>query len=224
MTTNFWAIIPAAGEGKRMQSDYPKQYLPLQGKAVLQHSLEALLALPQLEKVLVVIAPHDSYWPKIQADLSHPKIITTLGGQERFNSVYQGLLALSAWAKPLDWVLVHDAVRPWIKTATISAMIEMLQAEEVGGLLGYPCRDTLKRCDEHGQVRATVDRQGVWLAQTPQMFRYHDLCQALQHVITKKIPITDEASAIELLGKVPRMILGQQDNIKITYPEDLNCL
>lgn len=222
MSENFWAIVPAAGLGKRMQSAYPKQYIPLKGKPILQHSLEALLALPQIEKVMVVIAPQDSYWPKIQADLSHPKIITTLGGQERFHSVYQGLLALSNQAHPRDWILVHDAVRPWIKAETIARMMKELQNHEVGGLLGVPCRDTLKRCDSQANVITTIERQDVWLAQTPQMFRYQDLCQALQKVITKKITVTDEAAAIELLGKTPRIVLGQSDNYKITYPEDLS--
>lgn len=222
MITNFWAIIPAAGLGKRMNVSCPKQYLSIDGKTILQQSIEVLLSIPLLEKILVVVAADDPYWPAVQAALQHPKISTAIGGEERFNTVHQGLKALAPWAKPRDWILVHDAVRPWVKKQAIEGLINELQNHEVGGLLGIPCRDTLKRSNEQGNIIETLSRQGIWLAQTPQMFRYEDLCQAFEKVITEKIPVTDEASAIELLGKTPRMVLGHPDNIKITYPEDLS--
>lgn len=218
---NYWAIVPAAGTGKRLGATKPKQYLELEGKPVIAHTLSCLIQYSRINKIVVVTAPHDTDWPSIQTVFSPTKIITTLGGAERHHSVYQGLLALQKIAKPEDWVLVHDAVRPCLQHEMIDRLVNILQDHPVGGLLGIRVRDTLKRTDNKNHISNTLDRTDVWQAQTPQMFRYGLLCNALQAAIEKKQHVTDEAHAIELIGKQPLMVEGSTNNIKITYQEDL---
>lgn len=218
--TTCWAVVPAAGIGKRLGSVKPKQYLTLREKPVIAHTLSCLIAHPRINKTVVVIAPNDIYWPSIQS-IFPEKIITTLGGAERHHSVYQGLLALQKMAKSDDWILVHDAVRPYLQHEKIDQLINALQNHPVGGLLGIRVRDTLKRTDVKGCVFGTLNRENVWQAQTPQMFRYGLLCDALQTAIEKNDHVTDEASAIELMGKQPLMVEGSVENVKITYGEDL---
>jgi len=219
-TARFWAIVPAAGIGKRLGTDIPKQYLLLHGKPVIAHSVSCLATYPLIDTTVVVVAANDTYWPPIQATLPAEKIITAVGGAERYISVYQGLLALKD-AKPDDWVLVHDAVRPCLQHREIDRLITALKGHPVGGLLGIRVRDTLKRTHQEGYVISTLDREGVWQAQTPQMFRYGLLSAALKTAIEQNQLMTDEASAIELAGEHPLMVEGSEYNIKITYPEDL---
>lgn len=216
----MWAIVPAAGSGKRYQSELPKQYLPLAGKPLLAHTLLSLLAYPGLEKIVVAISAQDQYWPSVAADLSTDRLQTVLGGAERSLSVQQALLALTH-AQAHDWILVHDAVRPCIQHQDIENLLRALQDNPVGGLLGVQVRDTLKRTDSQGHVLTTIDRTNVWQAQTPQVFRYGLLLRALQSTIEKGVSITDEASAIEFIGEQPLMVAGSVENIKVTYPEDL---
>jgi 2-C-methyl-D-erythritol 4-phosphate cytidylyltransferase len=223
-TDTFWAIIPAAGIGARIGTQVPKQYLLLHKKPIIAHSIASLSSHPKIHKIVVVLAANDTHWPLFHAALPPAcaeKIVTVLGGATRQLSVYQGLLALQKQAKPMDWVLVHDAVRPFLQQTDIHHLMTTLQDNPVGGLLGIRVRDTLKRTDQAAQVISTLDREEIWQAQTPQMFRYGLLRDALQSAIEKKQQLTDEAMAIEKAGMRPCMIEGPLYNMKITYPEDI---
>ncbi len=215
-----WVVVPAAGVGARMGADRPKQYLPLAGQPLLEHTLGRLLALPQIERLLVAINPFDNYWPALAA-AQHPLIEAVDGGQERCESVLNALRQLANRADQLDWVLVHDAARPCVRVETIQTLFGELQEHLVGGILGVPVSDTLKRIDEHYGIQATVDRRLLWQAQTPQMFRYGLLRQALEAAAAAGHTPTDEAAALEVMGYCPLMVEGRRDNIKITRPEDL---
>lgn len=215
----YWAVVPAAGLGKRMGSARPKQYLPLLGKTVIEHSIAALLELP-LKGLLVATHPDDGIWSQLPI-MSNANIEAVAGGDERHHSVLNALLALEGRAEDNDWVLVHDAVRPCVDVACIQRLMDQLQEHPVGGLLGYPLSDTLKKVDGNRQVQATVDRNGMWAAATPQLFRYAVLLRAMRQVCDKTSPATDEAMAVEALGLHPQMVAGRRDNIKITVPGDL---
>lgn len=215
----FWAVVPAAGVGKRMGSDVPKQYLPIHGKPVLQHTLERLLSVEALSAVAVALGKEDGYWPDLPfAD--HPRILVAEGGKERADSVLSALRLLEGQAQDSDWVLVHDAARACITRTDVLKLIETLEYDPVGGILALPSSDTLKGV-ENGIIVDTVDRNHVWRALTPQMFRYGSLKQALTEAAELGLIVTDEASAMELKGLTPRIVEGRPDNIKITRPEDL---
>ena len=217
---NHWVVIPAAGAGTRMGTSMPKQYLPLLGKTVIAHTLERLSSHPRIAGVVVVIAAGDMHWSSVSSASAMTPIITE-GGIERYHSVLNGLRKLAQSAQPHDWVLVHDAARPCIRHADIDTLINNLADHEVGGLLGVPVSDTVKRTDNAGNIVETVNRHGLWRALTPQMFRLEVLTHALQQVVTQHLSVTDEAAAMELCGFAPRMIEGHADNIKITHPADL---
>ena len=213
-----WAVVPAAGVGKRMQADRPKQYLPLVGKTVIEHTLSRLVQSGAFQGVAVAISIEDPYWPEL--DISqHPQVITAPGGKERADSVLSALKALQGQADEQDWVLVHDAARPCLTGDDIFQLIESLKDDAVGGILALSSHDTLKQVDGHS-ITATIDRKQIWRALTPQMFRYGMLRDALQ-AGEGNPAITDEASALELLGLQPKIVEGRPDNIKITRPEDL---
>ncbi|MBI3570505.1 MAG: 2-C-methyl-D-erythritol 4-phosphate cytidylyltransferase [Gammaproteobacteria bacterium] len=219
----IWALIPAGGQGRRMQSSVPKQYLPLLGRPVILHTLERLCAHPRIQGVLVGVAPNDQDWQKLTPDLKRlPKFLgTSDGGETRAHTVLYGLKALAKHAKPDDWVLVHDAVRPCVRHADIDKLINAVTEGEEGGLLAFPVADTVKRVDNAGRVVETVKRDGLWRAATPQMFQINKLTQALEQAMQSGKEITDEASAIEAAGGHPSVIACHSDNIKITLPEDL---
>ena len=217
-TIKCWAVVPAAGVGKRMQADRPKQYLPLAGKTVIEHTLSRLLESAAFEAVAVAISEEDPYWPELEIS-QHSKVITAPGGKERADSVLSALKSLQDKADENDWVLVHDAARPCLTSSDIHLQIGTLKNDEVGGILALSSHDTLKHVDGDA-ITATIDRKHVWRALTPQMFKYGMLRDALQQ--TEGNPaITDEASALELLGFKPKIVEGRPDNIKITRPEDL---
>ena len=213
------AVVPAAGIGSRMGSDIPKQYLELAGGRVIEHTLHALLAIPFIDRVVVGIAAHDEHWPTLSI-ASHPKIFTAPGGTDRAETVTNCLLPLND-ENPNTWVLVHDAVRPCVKREDIALMWQALQDDDCGGLLAVPLNDTIKRADTNERVTATVDREALWAAQTPQMFRLGALLSALEQADDQQFRVTDEASAIERAGGKPRLVLGSHSNIKITRPDDL---
>jgi 2-C-methyl-D-erythritol 4-phosphate cytidylyltransferase len=219
-TPLYWAIVPAAGIGRRMESDCPKQYLPLRDKTVIEHAVAALFALPSLEAVLVAINPSDALWPQLALSREQ-RIETVAGGEERHQSVFNALLALNGRACHDDWVLVHDAVRPCVTRDCIQHLLDQLGNHPVGGLLGYSLGDTLKKVDEQGCVKATVDRSGLWAAATPQVFRYGVLLKAMEQALKSGSNPTDEAMAVENFGLRPRMVPGRRSNIKITVPGDL---
>lgn len=216
----MWAVVPAAGVGARMGAGMPKQYLKLADKTILEQTLTRLLSLPDLEKIVVAVSPFDEHWPYLDI-ANHPNIIAVDGGQERADSVLQAMRALSQLADKDDWVLVHDAARPCVCIDQVDSLIEILDDHLVGGLLGVPVVDTIKRISREYGVEATVDRKVLWRAQTPQVFRFGLLFDALKTALDQGLEITDESSAVELAGYFPRMVEGSSDNIKITRPEDL---
>ncbi len=218
-SVSYFVIIPAGGIGTRMKNNIPKQYLPVKGKSILEHTLNCFINYSKFEKLVVVINKADKHWPLLK--FNHPKLITALGGKERCNSVLSGLQALEPFANENDWILVHDAVRPFLQVSDIDKLINEINGDPVGGLLGVPLKNTIKRIDDTQHVLETLDRRKIWEALTPQMFRYHWLLQALNSAIEKNHAITDEANALELLGKHPRIVEGRSDNIKITDSHDL---
>jgi 2-C-methyl-D-erythritol 4-phosphate cytidylyltransferase/2-C-methyl-D-erythritol 2,4-cyclodiphosphate synthase len=216
----YWVIIPAAGIGNRFGAKIPKQYLMLGEKTVLETTLSVFLANQQIEKIIIAISPNDNLWQTL-AIANNEKIITCIGGVERADSVQACLDKLNELsAQANDWVLVHDAVRPYLTQNKLNQLITKLSDEPVGGLLAMPVRDTLKKANNE-QSMETISRDNLWAAQTPQMFRYKILFDAMQMCANHHIVCTDEAMAVELLQYQPKFVLGALDNIKITYPEDL---
>ena len=216
----YWAVIPAAGVGTRMQEDVPKQYLSINHKTILEHTLERFCSHPKIEGVVVAISGNDDIWQTLGIS-SQPKITVVEGGVERCHSVLNGLRALSDQASSNDWVLVHDAARPCLRIEDINRLIDTLEGHDVGGLLGLPVRDTMKRADTTGAIQETVDRECLWHALTPQMFHLGALIDALENALSNNLIVTDEAQAIELYGLQPVLVEGHPDNIKITRNNDL---
>ncbi|MFW5442746.1 MAG: 2-C-methyl-D-erythritol 4-phosphate cytidylyltransferase [Methylococcaceae bacterium] len=215
----YWAVVPAAGVGKRMQADRPKQYLPLAGKTVIEQTLARLLQADVFSAIAVAISKEDPYWPTLDCS-SHNKVMTAAGGKERADSVLSALKALREHASDNDWVLVHDAARPCLTKSDIHLLIDTLKDDDVGGILALSSHDTLKNV-EGLNITDTIDRSLIWRALTPQMFRYGMLKQALEEAEGNPA-ITDEASALEIQGLQPKIVEGRPDNIKITRPEDLD--
>jgi 2-C-methyl-D-erythritol 4-phosphate cytidylyltransferase / 2-C-methyl-D-erythritol 2,4-cyclodiphosphate synthase len=217
----LWAIVPAAGRGERFvsaQHPLPKQYTALLGRSVLEWSLRALLAEPRVHAIVVVLSAADAHWPALAATLNSPKILTTLGGAQRSDSVMNGLDFLLPQAAPDDWVLVHDAARPCLNGADLSALLDALDASDsVGAVLAAPIVDTVRR----DMPRETLDRHGLWRALTPQVFAFAQLRGALQDARQAGIAITDEAQALERIGVVAKLVTGSALNIKVTRVEDL---
>ena len=220
----YFLVLPAAGSGRRMQAEIPKQYLEIEGKTLLQHSLERLGALPEISRIAVALASNDAAWTNVAKRLTPElaaKVLTTLGGAERMQSVNNALAALRPFAADDDWVLVHDAVRPCAHPDDVRKLIAELQHEEAGGLLAVAVRETLKESGDGQRVLRTIDRTHLWQAATPQMFRFAVLQRALQHAIDTQKSATDEAAAVEALGLPVRLVAGRADNLKVTYPGDL---
>jgi len=216
----YWAVVPAAGSGRRMGAVMPKQLLGLGEKTVLEHSLDALWGISALAG-LVLVSQDDPDIDAIAARYSERRLIRAPGGAERCHSVLNGLKALSGIAADNDWVLVHDAARPCVRSSDLHKLIESLSGHPVGGLLGIPAHDTMKRTNTEGAVQATVPREALWCAQTPQMFRLGRLRDVLEAALRDGYEVTDEASAMEHAGDQPQMVEGHADNLKITRPEDL---
>ncbi len=217
-SAKFWALVPAAGVGQRMNADRPKQYLPLLGKTVIEQTVQRLLQAELFSAVSVAVSAEDPYWPELPV-ARHEKIITAAGGKERADSVLSALRAIEKMADDNDWVLVHDAARPCLTVSDIHLLVARLGADRVGGLLALASHDTLKQV-QGNVVTGTLNRHSVYRALTPQMFRYGLLRQALVQSQGNRA-VTDEASALELQGWRPKIIEGRPDNIKITRPEDL---
>ena len=216
---HYFAIIPAAGIGHRMGASIPKQYLPLAGKTIIEHTLYCLLNSDRIRAVIIVLNQNDNFWPRL--NFGHTKLMTAMGGKERCHSVLNGLHALTGLANANDWVLVHDAVRPCLQPSEINYFIQTIADDPIGGLLGIPAQDTIKQVDNNQCVIKTLDRSQLWQAQTPQMFRYAKLQASLEAAIKSNQLPTDEAAAIELTGANLRLVEGQKSNIKITLKEDL---
>ena len=218
--SSVWAVVPAAGSGRRMAAEVPKQYLKLNGVPILEHTLRALLACPDIRGVVVVLDPSDRRADAIPS-LSDPRVTTASGGAERADSVLAGLEAITAEAGVKDWVLVHDAARPCISVTTLRALITSCLSEGVGGVMAQASVDTLKHVSDDNRVVETLDRKVIWRAQTPQMFKLTELTSALSSAIASEAAITDESMAMELAGYPVSILEGPSTNIKITVPADL---
>lgn len=219
MSHRFWVVIPAAGSGRRMGTDIPKQYLPLNGRTVIEWTLSRFLDHPTIAGVVVAITDGDPYWQAL--NLTHPKLTTTTGGSERSDSVLNALHRLEQMTSDNDWVLVHDAARPCLTGEDLQRLMVELAEHPVGGVLGSPMNDTVKRTNAANEVIETPDRSQLWRAFTPQMFRLKPLTDALTSAAREGKVVTDDASAMELAGFRPKMVMGRADNIKITQPGDL---
>lgn len=218
--SSVWAVVPAAGSGRRMVAEVPKQYLKLNGLPILEHTLRALLACPDIRGVIVVLDPSDRRADAIPS-LSDPRVSTAAGGAERADSVLAGLQAIAAEAGSQDWVLVHDAARPCVSVALLRSLITTCMSEGVGTVMAQASVDTLKRISDDNRVVETLDRKVIWRAQTPQMFRLAELTSALSEALGDDIAITDESMAMELAGYPVSILEGPSTNIKITLPADL---
>ncbi len=219
-TPRYWAIVPAAGVGRRMNVDIPKQYLEIRGKTLMEHTVERLLNFPILGKIVVVLDKDDETCRHIEL-LNNDRILFAEGGEERYNSVLNGLAVLNQVAADHDWVMVHDVARPCVRKSDLEWLVESLRTHPVGGILGNPVRDTMKRTDSLGEITDTVDREQLWHALTPQMFRMKLLRNAMIRVVDENVSVTDEAGAIEYAGYKPLMVEGHPDNIKVTRGSDL---
>jgi 2-C-methyl-D-erythritol 4-phosphate cytidylyltransferase len=219
----IWAIVPAAGVGSRLGGPVPKQYLPLLGRTVVERSIDCLLALAGVTRVVVAIGADDVYWQKLPI-AQHPRVTVVTGGSERQTSVLNALRSILAEANSDDWVIVHDAVRPCVKSDDIDNLIHRVKDDEVGGLLAATMDNTVKRATKSElsiRVAETLDRSQLYNALTPQMFRIEKLFNALSEAAEQSAPVTDEASAMERMGWAPLLVEGCKTNIKITHSSDL---
>ena len=214
--SEFHALVPAAGFGARMGNELPKQYLDLAGRPMIWHALSTLCANPNIKTVFAVLAPDDEYFARYDWSHCGGKLAPLYcGGKTRAESVANGLLASEL--EPDDWVLVHDAARPCLSAHLLARMIAELRDDPVGGILAVPVADTLKRADARQRVVHTEPREGLWQAQTPQMFRAGLLAEAL----ARSNNVTDDASAVEALGLQPKLVASDTGNFKVTYPQDI---
>ena len=212
------AVVPAAGIGKRMEANCPKQYLKINSLTILEHTVLNLLSHPDITQVILVISAEDEYFNESLL-VNHPDVVSVIGGKERVNSVLAGLKAIDETKH--QWALVHDAARPCIEHKDIDALIASCRQTNYGGILASLARDTMKSSDSKSQITATVERSNLWHALTPQMFETKILINAIEQALVDEIIITDESSAIEYLGLPSLLVEGSSENIKITRPEDL---
>ena len=218
----YFLIVPASGIGQRMNSTIPKQYIILEnGLTILDQCLNTILSNDLISGFIVALNKKDSHF-KSSDFAKDPKLISIVtGGKERFHSVLNALNALDQTAKPNDWVLVHDAVRPCIRKEDINKLIEEVADDKVGGILANRIVDTVKQKNDDGLV-STIDRQKLYIAQTPQMFRYDILKDSIEKAIKSNMHITDESEALESLNYSIRIVEGSSSNIKITTQEDIH--
>lgn len=220
-TPRIWAVVPAAGIGRRMGSEIPKQYLKALDYTVIEYTLRKLAAVPQVHEVIVAISENDHWWQAL--DFRFKKTVRTVdGGEQRIHSVLNAVESIEQEFSPNDWILVHDAARPCVSLLDIQKLITAVEAHPCGGILATPIHDTVKRAVVDSEmIDATVERNRLWRALTPQLFRAPLLLQGLRAGSRRVSDITDEASAMELLGYHPQLVEGQASNIKITQADDL---
>lgn len=204
-----------------MGNAVPKQYLCVAGRTLIEHTLDVFRFHPAVRGIVIVIAPQDPFWPHITLASAPTMLRVVEGGAERAESVLNGLNALEDIARDDDWVLVHDAARPCVRTNDVTHLIDVATATPHGGLLATPVADTLKRSTQSGSVAQTVDRHQLWRAMTPQIFPYAALRHALVSAAAEGVVVTDEANAMERAGFSPYLVPGASDNIKVTQEEDL---
>ena len=222
MKPKIFALVPAAGSGTRFGDTVPKQYLDIGGRPLVFHALQALSKVSRIVDVVVVLAADDNHWHRFEmtwTSLAGRVSTLRVGGTSRGETVANGLRAINERSNADfgDWVLVHDAARPCIRSELIEQFLDELENDPVGGLLALPVSDTIKLAGGEQRVEKTVPRDGLWRAQTPQMFRLGALTAALQRCPDA----TDEAQAIETSGQSPKLVLGESANLKVTYAEDL---
>ena len=221
--SKLYALIPAAGSGIRAGGAEPKQYARIAGSTVLAHALRALLAEPRIVVAFVVLAADDPRFCACDwSEFGDRLAPLYCGGPTRARSVANGLAAVADTVELEDWVLVHDAARPCLHTSDVSRLVDAVAGDDVGGLLATPLADTVKQVDDGGRVARTIDRDGLWSAMTPQMFRMGRLLQALDAALAAGVETTDEAAAMERQGWRALLVQGARSNIKITYAEDLD--
>ncbi|QUX94889.1 2-C-methyl-D-erythritol 4-phosphate cytidylyltransferase [Marinomonas sp. CT5] len=220
MMNPMWVIIPAAGVGQRMQANCPKQYLPLAGQTILDRTIAIFLSHPLVAGVLVGLGESDGYWSDSKW-YEHPSVHRFVGGEERSDTVQKGLeYLLETLTEQQGDVLVHDAARPLLSQKALNRIIN--HSSEQGALLAMPAKDTVKlQVADQPVVDATLDRNAIWLAQTPQKFPAKALLDALEKAQEDGVTVTDECSAMEFVGWHPDLVVGESSNIKITLPEDL---
>jgi 2-C-methyl-D-erythritol 4-phosphate cytidylyltransferase len=216
----FTVVVPAAGVGKRMAADRPKQYLKIGDQTVLEHTLHKLISHPNIQHIVVALHPHDPYFDALSCS-QMPWLTRVNGGKERADSVLAGLQHLTN--AQLNWILVHDAARPCVSHADITKLLSLTQQGDAGGVLACPVRDTMKRALQKQPyvVAKTIERNGLWHALTPQCFPYQQLKMALANGLDSQETITDEASAMEIAGYPVHLVESSDKNIKITRPDDL---
>jgi 2-C-methyl-D-erythritol 4-phosphate cytidylyltransferase len=218
-------LIPCAGTGTRMGLSSPKQFEVLAGQAMALYSIDTFLAMPEIKSLWVGVSEGVQSIPNGQWPFDERLKISVTGGATRHETVLNTLKAMAASGlSGDDWVLVHDAARPGL---TVDAARRLIQAvtEHVyvpGGILAMPMADTLKLISQQNPecIGKTLPRDGLWLAQTPQMFRLQALTEALDEAVVRKLEVTDEASAMERCGCEPLLVPGEWRNLKVTYPQD----
>jgi 2-C-methyl-D-erythritol 4-phosphate cytidylyltransferase len=219
----IWCVIPAAGAGRRFGGPVPKQYRSILGRPMLERTMERLASHPRVAGLLVVLAADDDRWPGTVLCMGKP-VRTCVGGEERVDSVLAGLEYLTHFVHPDDWIMVHDAARPCVRHEDIERLVIGAVAHPVGAILGGRVRDTIKFSGDGAMIDATVPRENLWRAFTPQMFHLGELTEALHYVRSQPptgTPVTDEASALEAVAKFPLLIEGYEDNLKVTAGSDL---
>ena len=216
----LWAVIPAAGSGRRFSETALKQYQKIQNKTVLEHTIQRLTHLPLSAYVLAISEQDDVAKTLDLNDATKAKFC--LGGNERVDSVLNALHYLSDFASDEDWVFVHDAARPCVSVECLENLVTQAIETDQSAILAIPVRDTLKRVQTDFEIQTTVDRSQLWQAQTPQISKLGLLRQAIEQALEHGVSITDEASALEYIGAPVQVVMGRSDNIKITYPEDLD--
>lgn len=215
-----WALVPAAGSGRRFGAEIPKQYLKAAGKSLIEHALDALLSHDSIEGVVVALSAGDPHWPG-WTTLHGKPVLTCIGGGERADSVLAALCALPPDLAADVIVLVHDAARPNLSCEDISRLHDAAVVHADGAILAAPVRETLKRADGDTRIAATEPRDGIWRALTPQAFRRDLLQRALEAARADGVAVTDDAQAVERLGLHPLLVEGREDNLKVTTPADL---
>lgn len=219
-----WVVIPAAGVGSRMESEQPKQYLKIADKTIIEHTLECFINHPQVAGIIVVLSSDDPYWKQLKIKSDAASIYTVEGGEQRSDSVERALEYLRVVEKLDDdtWVMVHDAARPCVSQADINALLSIRSDEKVGGILATPVRDTMKRgFPDQSKISHTESRDNLWHALTPQLFKLGSLINALELCKGKSIVVNDESSAFEAIGEHPELVKGSHENIKVTFPSDI---
>lgn len=216
----MWCVIPAAGSGRRFGGDTPKQYQPLLGQPLLAWTLARLATHSAVDGLMVVLAAGDGWWPR-WTEVAGKPVRTTVGGAQRADSVLAGLRALADVPDAGPWVMVHDAARPCVPHVDLDRLVAAGTADPVGAILAARVRDTVKQAGPEGRIAATLPRERLWRAQTPQLVRRERLQYALEESARRAIVPTDEAAALETIGEFPLLVEGSEENLKVTTSPDL---